>query len=73
MSGKCRREQKERDQAEKEKRQSEECERTIAELFHAIEELVSRRVKREDLEGLIDEARTLANEWKDPRSANLAE
>ena len=30
---------------------------------------MSRRVKREDLEGLIDEARTLANEWKDPRSA----
>ena len=53
----------------KEKRQSEERERTIAELFHAIEELVSRRVKRKDLEGLIDEARTLANEWKDPRSA----
>jgi hypothetical protein len=52
----------------KRKRQSEERERTIAELFHAIEELVSRRVKGEDLEGLIDEAKTLANEWKDPRS-----
>ena len=69
MSGKCNWEKIEREQAEKEKRQSEERERTIAELFHAIEELVSRRVKREDLEGLIDEARTLANEWKDPRSA----
>lgn len=69
MSAKRNWEKIESEQAEKEKRQSEERERTIAELFHAIEELVSRRVKREDLEGLIDEARTLANEWKDPRSA----
>jgi hypothetical protein len=69
MSRKRNWEKIESDQAEKEKRQWEERERTITELFHAIEELVSRRVKREDLEGLIDEAKTLANDWKDPRSA----
>lgn len=42
---------------------------TISELCHAIEELVSRRKRREEFEGLIDEAKTLANKWKDPVSA----
>ena len=42
---------------------------TISEFCHAIEELVSRRKRPEEFEGLIDEAKTLANEWKDPRSA----
>ena len=42
---------------------------TISEFCQAIEELVSRHKKPEDFEGLIDEAKTLANEWKDPRSA----
>jgi hypothetical protein len=46
-----------------------DVERTIAELFHAIEELASRRKKPEDLEGIIAEAKTLAREWKDPHSA----
>ena len=41
----------------------------ISEFCQAIEELVSRRKRPEEFEGLIDEAKTLANEWKDPRSA----
>ena len=42
---------------------------TISEFCQAIEELVSRRKRPEEFDGLIDEAKTLANEWKDPRSA----
>jgi hypothetical protein len=41
-------------------------------LCQAVEELVSRRKKPEEFEGLIDEAKTLANEWKDRRSAKQA-
>jgi hypothetical protein len=46
-----------------------DADKTIAELFHAIEELMSRRKRPKELAGLIDEAKTLVNEWKDPRSA----
>jgi hypothetical protein len=42
---------------------------TIVELIRAVEELVSRRKKPEELEGIIAEARALAREWKDPHSA----
>src|SRR5262249_1092149 len=42
---------------------------TISELCKAVEELVSRRKRPEEFEGLIDEAKALASECKDPCSA----
>jgi hypothetical protein len=56
-------------QAEKEKAESEARRKAIVELTHAIEELVSGRKKLEELEGIIAEAKTLAQQWKDPHSA----
>jgi len=41
----------------------------ITDLSRAIEDLVSRRKRPEELEGIIDEAKTLARQWKDPYSA----
>jgi hypothetical protein len=41
----------------------------IADLRRAIEDLVSRRKKSQELEGMIDEAKALACDWKDPYSA----
>ena len=41
----------------------------IADLSRAIEDLESRRKKPEELEGIIDEAKTLAGQWKNPYSA----
>lgn len=55
-------------EAENEKAESE-ARKTIPELTHAIEELVSGRKKPEELEGIIAEAKTLAQQWKDPHSA----
>jgi hypothetical protein len=52
----------ESEQAEKEKRQSEERERTIAELFRAIEQLESS--KKQPGEGILADARELAAQWK---------
>jgi hypothetical protein len=43
--------------------------KTIADLKRAIEELVSGRKKPQELEGIIAEAKSLAYEWKDPKSA----
>jgi hypothetical protein len=37
--------------------------------MHAIEELVSRRQRPEELQGIIAEAKTLAQQWKNPHSA----
>jgi hypothetical protein len=48
---------------------SDDSQKIIADLTRAIEELVSRRKKPEELEGIIAEAKTLAREWKDPQSA----
>jgi hypothetical protein len=42
---------------------------TIADLSRAIEDLVSGRKKPEGLEGTIDDAKTLAQQWKNPYSA----
>jgi len=56
-------------QAEKEKAESEARSKAIPELTHAIEELVSGRKKSEQLEGILAEAKTLAQQWKDPHSA----
>jgi hypothetical protein len=44
--------------------------KTIADLKHAIEKLVSRQKKPEELEGIIAEAKTLARRWKNPHSAH---
>jgi hypothetical protein len=62
MSRKRNWEKIESEQAEKEKRQSEERERTIAELFRAIEQLESS--KKQPGEGILADARELAAQWK---------
>jgi hypothetical protein len=62
MSGKRNWEKIEREQAEKEGRQSEERERTIAELSRAIEQLESSR--KHPGEGILADARELAAQWK---------
>jgi hypothetical protein len=62
MSGKRNWEKIEREQSEKEKSQSEERERTIAELFRAIEQLESS--KKQPGEGILADARELAAQWK---------
>ena len=43
--------------------------KTIADLKHAIKELVSGRKRPEELEGIIAEAKTLARDWTNPHSA----
>ena len=52
-------------EAEKEKAESE----AIQGLTRAIEELESGRKKPEELDGIIAEAKTLAQQWKNPHSA----
>jgi len=54
---------------EKERIDDEARRKAIKELTVAIEELVSGRKKPEDLEGIIAEAKTLAQQWKNPHSA----
>src|SRR5215211_931844 len=46
-----------------------DLDKTIVDFKRAVEDLVSRCKKPEDLEGIIAEAKTLASEWKDPHSA----
>ena len=55
-------------QVEKEKIESARR-KAIPDLTRAIEELVSGRKKPQELEGIIAEAKTLAQQWKDPSSA----
>jgi hypothetical protein len=53
----------------KEDNRSETDSAIIADLSRAIEDLVSGRKRPEELEGIIDEAKTLATQWKNPYSA----